>query len=294
MSQQVEETINENNRAEDGGLPGTSALQATGPSRGRPPRSCVRAFDCVFVCAIVCAIVLCDCLCVCFLARLLRIAPSSARAQVDPAHVDRILLGLADYLGLNRSATLFILNPFTTTERPYGYRSGLSERGMPTSAPGLGSPRPRLHRDWAHPCHICTGTRLPGLGSPRPRLHRDWAHPCHICTGTRLPPATLRRDWAHRGCIGGGAGLQRGLGCVTPWCVAQLSTGHAHAHARAKWDRLRTLELSGVGTALSPSGRSSRCATTTTSSGASPRPRPSPAPLPRRTRTYQTSSAWPA
>jgi hypothetical protein len=30
----------------------------------------------------------------------------------------------------------------------------------PTSAPGLGSPRPRLRRDWAHPAHVCTGTGL--------------------------------------------------------------------------------------------------------------------------------------
>jgi hypothetical protein len=40
------------------------------------------------------------------------------------------------------------------------------------------------------PCHIRIGTRLtsatsaPGLGSPLPHLHRDWAHPCHIRTGT--------------------------------------------------------------------------------------------------------------
>ena len=40
--------------------------------------------------------------------------------------------------------------------------------------------------------HICTGTGLtpaisaPGLGSPPPHLHRDWAHPRHICTGTGL------------------------------------------------------------------------------------------------------------
>jgi hypothetical protein len=38
-----------------------------------------------------------------------------------------------------------------------------------------------LHR--ARPAHICTGTgspaaiSAPGLGSPRPHLHRDWAHP---------------------------------------------------------------------------------------------------------------------
>ena len=48
-----------------------------------------------------------------------------------------------------------------------------------TSASGLGSPLPHLHRDWAHPCHICTGTGLapatsaPGLGSPLPHPHRD-------------------------------------------------------------------------------------------------------------------------
>jgi hypothetical protein len=64
------------------------------------------------------------------------------------------------------------------------------------SAPGLGSPLPHLHRDWARPCHICTATGLapatsaPGLGSPLPHLHRDWAHPCHICTATGVAPAT--------------------------------------------------------------------------------------------------------
>jgi hypothetical protein len=34
-------------------------------------------------------------------------------------------------------------------------------------------------------------TSAPGLGSPRPYLHRDSAHPGHICTGTRLTPARL-------------------------------------------------------------------------------------------------------
>jgi hypothetical protein len=51
-----------------------------------------------------------------------------------------------------------------------------------TSAPGLRSPLPHLHRDWAHPCHTSTGTALapatsaPGLRSPLPHLHRDCAH----------------------------------------------------------------------------------------------------------------------
>jgi hypothetical protein len=61
-----------------------------------------------------------------------------------------------------------------------------------TSAPGLGSPQPLMHRDLAHPCHICTGTGLtsatcaPGLGSPLPHLRRDWRHLCHICSRTGL------------------------------------------------------------------------------------------------------------
>jgi hypothetical protein len=48
-----------------------------------------------------------------------------------------------------------------------------------TSAPGLGSPPPHLHRDWAHRRHICTGT---GLAR------------CHICTGTGLTLPHLHRD----------------------------------------------------------------------------------------------------
>ena len=35
-----------------------------------------------------------------------------------------------------------------------------------------------LHRDWAHPGHVCRGTV--------PHLRRDWARRCHICTGTAL------------------------------------------------------------------------------------------------------------
>ena len=41
-----------------------------------------------------------------------------------------------------------------------------------------------LHRDWADPCHICTGTGptpatpAPELGPPLPHLHRNWAVLC--------------------------------------------------------------------------------------------------------------------
>jgi hypothetical protein len=59
-----------------------------------------------------------------------------------------------------------------------------------TFAPGLGSPRPHLHQDWACPCHICAGTRLAAY------LHWDWAHLCHICTGT----ASIHKDARGEGC----------------------------------------------------------------------------------------------
>jgi hypothetical protein len=56
--------------------------------------------------------------------------------------------------------------------------------GAPTSARGLGSLTPST----AAPGTRSAGQALPslesGLGSPRPHLHRDWAHPAHICTGT--------------------------------------------------------------------------------------------------------------
>jgi hypothetical protein len=58
---------------------------------------------------------------------------------------------------------------------------GWTARVPSASAPRLGSLLPYLHRDWARPCHICTGTRptppttAPGLGSPLPHRRRDWA-----------------------------------------------------------------------------------------------------------------------
>ena len=55
---------------------------------------------------------------------------------------------------------------------------------------GLVRALPHLHRDWAHPCHICTWTGLtpatsaPGVGSPLPHLHRDWpASSARSCAG---------------------------------------------------------------------------------------------------------------
>jgi hypothetical protein len=55
-----------------------------------------------------------------------------------------------------------------------------AETGLipPTPAPGLGSPCPYLHRDWAHPANTCTGR-----GSFRPHPGRDWPHRYPLCSG---------------------------------------------------------------------------------------------------------------
>jgi hypothetical protein len=57
-------------------------------------------------------------------------------------------------------------------------RSGSARSPRPIAAPGSRS----------------AGQALPslesGLGSPRPHLHWDWAHPAHICTGTGLVSRT--------------------------------------------------------------------------------------------------------
>ena len=57
-------------------------------------------------------------------------------------------------------------------------------RTAATPAPGLGSPLPRLRRDWAHPCHACAGTGLAAATSA-PGLVRLGGHRCSVtCRGT--------------------------------------------------------------------------------------------------------------
>jgi hypothetical protein len=46
-----------------------------------------------------------------------------------------------------------------------------------TSAPGLDTALPYLHRDWARASCIYAV----GLGSPAPHLRRDCAHPGQVC-----------------------------------------------------------------------------------------------------------------
>jgi hypothetical protein len=60
----------------------------------------------------------------------------------------------------------------------------------PTSAPGLGSPLPRLPQEWVRHCHTCTGD----WARPLPNLRRDWARRSHICAGTRPVPDDAEAD----------------------------------------------------------------------------------------------------
>jgi hypothetical protein len=72
-------------------------------------------------------------------------------------------------------------------------RAELSCEGGTEEDPGRGG-RARtlaLHPQWSvHGLDAPCAQSAPRLGSPRPHLHRDGAHRCHICTGTGLTAAT--------------------------------------------------------------------------------------------------------
>jgi hypothetical protein len=74
------------------------------------------------------------------------------------------------------------LTPLAFAPGP-GRTRGILARGL-AAPPRLGSgltPATSASESGLAPCHICGGT-----GSPLPHLHRDWAHPSHICAATRL------------------------------------------------------------------------------------------------------------
>ena len=94
---------------------------------------------------------------------------------------------------------LFLLKEVNVAHPPCAVKARMHAHTLGPSA---------ARRDWAHPCHICTGTRLspatsaprlgspvptsaPRLGSPLPHLHRDSAFPCHICTGAGICRSSL-------------------------------------------------------------------------------------------------------
>ena len=91
--------------------------------------------------------------------------------------------------------------PHSSTSNP---KSPTSPGAAPRPLSVMGPPQPHLHRDWAHPCHIRTGTGLtratsaPGLHAPLPHPHRDWAHPIpHLRRDCADP--SMRAGTAHSG-----------------------------------------------------------------------------------------------
>ncbi len=89
----------------------------------------------------------------------------------------------------------FVPAPLSPTLRR---QSGIQGDPLPAlicTCTGTGSSLPHLHRDWAHPAHICSGTGLTPHSSALslPHLHRDWGSSPPTSApgpGSPRPPAT--------------------------------------------------------------------------------------------------------
>ena len=73
----------------------------------------------------------------------------------------------------------------------------------------------------------------PALGSPLPHLHRDWAHPCHVCTGTGLTTAAFER-WTAPNAPTSAPGLGRSMWATTPCMVSSISVPCSSAGPRCQ------------------------------------------------------------
>ena len=112
-----------------------------------------------------------------FAHKLPNVPPSSESGAVVYLHVLHLHLRVAAYLDVSHSDVV---------------QNRLEECLRACAISARLSPLPRLRRDWAYPCHICTGTGLapttsaPELGSPRPRLRQDRARRSEV-RGCRCP-----------------------------------------------------------------------------------------------------------
>ena len=86
------------------------------------------------------------------------------------------------------------------------HRRWLERRRERVARPCTVRKLPHLHRDWAHPSHICTGTRPPVLSAGVRnrilflvcRLHgREGSHAAHPHTAAAAATAPLHRSTAH-------------------------------------------------------------------------------------------------
>jgi hypothetical protein len=79
---------------------------------------------------------------------------------------------------------------------------GCANKQTRTEAEEQARPRECCQDGWNATSKKCKGDSkcifkgAKGLGPPRPHLHRDWAHPAHISTGTR-PSGRARRAGKH-------------------------------------------------------------------------------------------------
>ena len=88
--------------------------------------------------------------------------------------------------------------PVPPQQGPYEVSKSVSPSPAHPSAPGLGPPLPHLYRDWAQPCHICTGNgptpapSAPGLGPALPdaAFHHDVS--ASDASTTACQPARVR------------------------------------------------------------------------------------------------------
>ena len=105
------------------------------------------------------------------------------------------MLWLTPLTAANAALSVEAYSALQQVQRAHAYTQ--NRRGQPTRK--RTHTRNQLARCCAHR-HISaqrnaivpqSASSAPGLGSPLPHLHRDWAHPCHICTGTECPHADL-------------------------------------------------------------------------------------------------------
>ena len=106
------------------------------------------------------------------------------------------------------------------------------------------------------PSHCCglnalpPSTSAPGLGSPLPHLHCDWAHPCHVCAGTGLTPATSAPGLGFAGPLPAPSARALARSCAPPsLCFA---TEQLRAHHLC--DALSQVMTAGLTTATAASG----------------------------------------
>jgi hypothetical protein len=81
-------------------------------------------------------------------------------------------------------------------------------RALRRSACALPRDPPALAQDTRRTTSLSVGATIDWTGlAPLPHLHRDSAHPCHICTGTRRTPRHIRTETVGLAATTSAAGL---------------------------------------------------------------------------------------